>query len=188
MYYPAQQFDPRFALLALHVRGGDPTALARGLREITASLDRRLLLRDVRSMDVLLREQKTGARVAAWASALATCSLLLLSATGLYALMSFTVTQRRREIGIRVALGASPRVIVRNILARALWQLAAGVVVGVAFAAALNDGTAGDFTGGAGLVVLPPVAAFVLLIGLAAAAGPARRGLRIQPSEAMREQ
>jgi ABC-type antimicrobial peptide transport system permease subunit len=102
--------------------------------------------------------------------------------------MAFTVAQRRREIGIRVALGADPGTVVRAILSRAVWQLGTGVAAGVAVAALLNTGTADEFTGGAGLRILPAVAGFVLLIGLAAAAAPARRALRIQPTEAMREQ
>jgi len=180
--------DSRFSLLALHARAGGTAALAERLRDVATALDRRLLLRDIRSMDALLREQRIGSEVGAWASGLATVSLLLLSATGLYALMAFTVAQRRREIGIRVALGADPGTVVRAILSRAVWQLGTGVAAGVAVAALLNTGTADEFTGGAGLRILPAVAGFVLLIGLAAAAAPARRALRIQPTEAMREQ
>jgi hypothetical protein len=176
--------DARLSLLALRVRGGPPTALANRLREITTTLDRRLLLRDIRPMDALLQGQQIGSRLAAWAAGLVTLSLLLLSATGLYALMAFTVAQRRREIGIRVALGADPHRLLGSIFGRPLWQLAAGVVVGSAIAALVDT----DLTGGAGLRVLPAVIAFVLLVGLAAAAGPARRGLRIQPTEAMRDQ
>lgn len=188
LYQAVDRGDPRLGVLALRIRGGAPTAFAGRLREITTALDRRLMLRDVRAMDAALQDQRIGAEVAAWAAGLTTMSLLLLSATGLYALMAFTVTQRRREIGIRVALGANARSVIQSILSRALWQLGVGTAIGVAFAAALNDATRGDFTGGAGLRILPVVAAFVLLVGLCAAAAPARRGLRIQPTEAMREQ
>ena len=67
--------------------------------------------------------------------------------------MSFTVTKRRREIGIRAALGAHPRRIMASIFARA---------------------SRGEMTGGAGAVVLPAVAALMLVVSLLAATGPAR--------------
>jgi len=152
------------------------------------ALDPQLQLRDVRTMDAVLRDQQIGARVGAWASGLITLSLLLLSATGLYALMSFTVTQRRREIGIRVALGANAHRLLATIFSRALGQLAIGIVLGVAIAALIDTESGGELTGGAGLGMLAPVAVFVLMVGLIAAAGPARRGLSIQPSEALKEQ
>src|SRR5918998_1559104 len=63
-------------------------------------------------------------------TALVTMSVLLLSAAGIYALMSFTVAQRTREIGIRTALGAPPRRLMLNVCGRAAWQVLAGVVVG----------------------------------------------------------
>ena len=70
----------------------------------------------------------------ALALAVVTLSVLLLSAAGIYALMSFTVTRRRREIGIRAALGAHPRRILASIFSRALGQLALGLMVGAAAA------------------------------------------------------
>lgn len=73
-----------------------------------------------------------------YALATVTLSVLLLSAAGLYALMSFTVTRRRREIGIRMALGARPGRMLASIFARALWQIAAGVAVGVTAALVLH--------------------------------------------------
>jgi putative ABC transport system permease protein len=188
LYRPVAAGDPRLALLAVRARGTTSATLATRVREFTAEVDANLLLRDVRSMDAVLRDQQIAARLGAWVAGLATASLLLLSATGLYALMAFTVAQRRREIGIRIALGAHPRAVVRGIVSRALWQLAIGIVIGMAIAAAFDNGTASEFTGGAGLRILPLVAAFVLLIGLAAAAGPARRALSIEPTEALRAQ
>ena len=69
---------------------------------------------------------------------LITGSVLLLSAAGIHALMSFTVNQRRREIGIRSALGASTRLILTSVLARATRQLALGVGLGLAAAVGLD--------------------------------------------------
>lgn len=187
IYRPAAAADPRFGLLAVRFRADAATRVSTRLRDIATAVDPDLLVRDVRTMDALLRDRQVTTRVGAWASGLATLSLLLLSATGLYALMAFTVTQRRREIGIRLALGAPPRAVIRGVLSRALGQLTIGIAIGAAIAAAFNDATASEFTGGAGLTILPAVATLVLAIGLAAATAPARRGLRIEPTEALKD-
>ena len=118
--------------------------------------------------------------------ALVTGSVLLLSAAGIHALMSFTVNQRRREIGIRSALGASARLILTSVLARAARQLSVGVGVGLVVAVALDLLAGGEMLEGAGLLTVPATAAFMFVVGLIAAAGPARRGLRVQPTEALR--
>jgi ABC-type antimicrobial peptide transport system permease subunit len=67
-------------------------------------------------------------------------------------------------------------------------QLATGVIVGVGIAALIDNEGGGELTGGAGLLMLPFVGAFVLVVGLVAAAGPARRALGIQPTEALRDE
>jgi ABC-type antimicrobial peptide transport system permease subunit len=110
----------------------------------------------------------------------------MLSAAGIYSLMSITVSQRRKEIGIRMALGANRTRIVASIFARALGQLAMGAAAGAAVAAALEQ--RGNLMRGDGAVVLPAVALFMMLVGLVAALGPARRCLQIEPTEALREQ
>ena len=123
-------------------------------------------------------------RSLAWAAALVTASVLLLSAAGIYALMSFTVAQRRREIGIRMALGAPPQRVMLNVFGRAAWQVSAGVVVGSVL-------SAGFFVAiGLGVLRAMPlllaVAAIMAVVALLATLGPTRRGVRIQAMEALR--
>jgi ABC-type antimicrobial peptide transport system permease subunit len=145
-----------------------------------------LQLSNVQSLDAMYREYaQVGARIA-MVIALITGSVLLLSAAGIHALMSFTVNQRRREIGIRAALGAPARRILAGVLARASRQLAVGVGLGLAVAVGLDRLTGGVLLQGTGLLLVPATAAFMLVVGLLAAAGPARRGLRVQPTEALR--
>jgi ABC-type antimicrobial peptide transport system permease subunit len=127
-------------------------------------------------------------RIVAAVLALLTLSVVMLSAAGIYALMSCTVEQRRKEIGIRAALGADPRRIVGAIFARALAQLATGAALGVAIAAALEGLSRGDLMAGNGAVILPVVSLFMMTVGLVAAWGPSRRGLRIHPTETLREE
>ena len=84
------------------------------------------------------------------------------------------------------ALGASTRLILTSILARAMRQLAIGVGLGLAAAVALDWASGGELMVGTGLMLVPATAAFMLVVGLLAAAGPARRGLNVQPTEALR--
>jgi putative ABC transport system permease protein len=134
------------------------------------------------------RQEQMGIHWGALAFAVVALSVLLVAAAGIYALMSFTVTRRRKEIGIRSALGAHPRRILQSVFARALRQLATGVAIGSAVAWWLDAATNGELLGGRSLVLLPIVASIVLAVGLLAALGPARRGRRIQPTEALREE
>jgi putative ABC transport system permease protein len=119
---------------------------------------------------------------------LVTLSVLLLSAVGISAMMSFAVTRRYREIGIRSALGASRRQVLRTIFSRSALQLGLGVAVGAIFTALLDRISGGEFLNGQEHVLVPMVAALVIVAGLLATARPARRALRVQPMEALRQE
>ncbi len=175
--------------LAFRVRGSVPTAFAGRLREIAAAVAPDLQLRNILSLDESLRRDQWIRRREAAVLATVTLSVLILSSAGIYALMSFTVSQRRKEIGIRAALGADPRRIVAAIFSRALGQLAVGAMLGVIAAAPLVRATRGDLVEGNEAVILPfVVALFMIAVGFLAALGPARRGLRIQPTEVLRDE
>jgi predicted permease len=173
--------------LALHA-GPDPATMSRRLQEIGTRLDPTLRLDDVRRLDEVHAETQMSNNLTSYALAIVTMSVLALSAAGLYALMSFTVTLRRREIGIRTALGAPPGRMLASIFARALWQIAAGVVVGVTVALALHRRLNIEVEGGWHIPgILPAAAIFIMTIGLLSAAGPARRAVRVDPTEALRD-
>lgn len=174
--------------LALRTRGADPAAFTGRLRELAAGVDPDLQVRNVVTLDTFLRQEQMMLRVVAAVLVVLTISVLILSSAGIYALMSFTVAKRRKEIGIRTALGADPRQILASIFSRALRQLAIGATVGVAIAMTLELATDGGLMAGHGSVILPIVAAVMMIIGLLAVLGPARQGLRIHPTEALREQ
>jgi ABC-type antimicrobial peptide transport system permease subunit len=112
----------------------------------------------------------------------------VLSAAGIYALMSFTVARRRREIGIRAALGANSARLLAGIFSRAAGQLALGAAAGMLGAVGLEALMEGEMFHGHGAVLLPAVAAIMTVVGLLAAIGPARRGLSVAPTEALREE
>jgi putative ABC transport system permease protein len=102
-------------------------------------------------------------------------------------MMSFIVASRRREIGIRAALGAAPRRVLAGVFRRASVQLVAGALGGLTLAEAVARGIGGSLLfAGESLYVLPVVAVVLTLVGLLAAVGPAVRGLAVQPTEALR--
>jgi hypothetical protein len=187
LYHPVSPGAAHPVVLAVRMQGGSPAAFTARLRGIGAALDPTLQMKEVHPMEWGVLQARSIFRMGALALATVTLSVLLLSAAGIYALMSFAVTRRRREIGIRAALGADPRRILASIFSRALWQLALGLTVGTAAAFLLERITEGELMGGNAGVVLPIVAAITATVGLFAAMGPAVRGLRIQPTEALRE-
>lgn len=188
MYHPLAGGQARPAAMEIRVRGGDPLNFAGRLREVAAAVDPDLHLRKVRRLDEVLRSEQWITRVQAGVLTGVTLSVLMLSAAGIYALMSITVSQRRKEIGIRTALGADRRRIITGIFSMAAWQLAAGAMAGLAVAAMLERSSGFVLLKGNSAVVLPGVALLMMAVGFLAALGPARRGLRMEPTEALREQ
>ena len=189
MYVPAPATGgPASAIqLVLHA-GPDPAATSRRLQEIGTNLDPMLRVDGVRRLDEVLGETQMANSLTSYALAIVTLSVLVLSAAGLYALMSFQVTLRRREIGIRTALGARPGRLLSSVFARAMWQIAGGVVVGVTVALLLHRRLNIEVEGGWHIpAILPAAALFIMTIGLLSAAGPARRAIRVHPTEALRD-
>lgn len=103
---------------------------------------------------------------------------------GIYALMSFTVSQRRREIGIRMALGASRSHILAGIFSRAFTQLAIGAALGIALGFAIEKAAGGNLLNPS---VVAAVSIAILTVGFFAAMGPARRSLNVNPSQTIRD-
>lgn len=186
VYHPASPATLYPATLAVRIRGADPSSFAGRLREVGASVDPTLQLRDVATADDVAKREQGIMRLTGITLAVVMLSVVALSAAGIYALMSFTVARRRKEIGIRSALGADPASILRSIFTRAFGQLAIGAAAGMAGAAGLEQLLGGEMLQGNGAILLPAVAVVMTGVGLLAALGPARRGLRIQPTEALR--
>jgi predicted permease len=177
MYRPSLPTG-RAANLALRLR--DPAAFATRLRTLAADIDPTIRLTNVQGLaQVGGGEARTNWALTAVAW-LISFIVLLLSATGIHSLMSFTVARRTREIGIRVALGARPGRIVADIFSRAFLQISAGVLVGIGLAALLGLGSTRQ-----GLLLLG-ASGIMLAVGLTACAVPLIRALRIDPTEALR--
>ena len=152
-----------------------------------AEVNQGMFLRGVQPLDDVLWGTHLPLRLISAALAAVTLSVLILSSAGLYALMSVIVTRRRREIGLRIALGADRRRVLTGIFSRAAVQIGAGIALGITVAAIMLRLSAGEMRGFNALLVLPAVALFMLAVGVLAALGPARRGLAIQPSAVLKE-
>jgi putative ABC transport system permease protein len=187
LYYAAPPGRAAYPVTLLTRLAPMPVSFVPRLRQIAADVHPSLRLHQIVPATEVDSQERSGMRLLAQVLALMTLSVLLLSAAGIYALMSFTVAQRRREIGIRAALGANPRRIVRSIFARALVQLSLGVAAGLMTAGLLESLTDGGLMDGKGAVVLPAVSALMMLAGLLACIVPARRSLSIQSTEALRD-
>ena len=168
--------------------GPDLPKSIRRVQDLGAHIDGSLRLGTVRRLDEVYQDAQMSGNLTSYALAIVTTSVLVLSAAGLYALMSFTVTLRRREIGIRTALGARQGRLLAGVFARAMWQIGAGLAVGAAVALFLHDRMNIEIEGGWHIPGILPVAALVIMaIGVLAAAGPARRAIRVEPTEALRD-
>jgi ABC-type antimicrobial peptide transport system permease subunit len=110
---------------------------------------------------------------------------VVFSAAGLYALMAVAVSRRTREIGIRVALGATHRHVLRSVFARAGRQLGGGIIAGnsiILFFAWRSGSLTAD------LFVMSVITSVIMAaVGVLACAAPARRAVRVQPTEALRQ-
>ncbi len=164
---------------------GDPIAFAPRLRAIVAGAEPQVILDEVLTLDEIAQGEVLSELF--WVIVLGFVALVtaLLATAGVYALMSFIVSQRTREIGIRTALGADPARVVSGMFLRTFVQLGLGVVVGlvivglVAPSNLLDDGARKLWLAGGG------VSAVLVTVGLIGCAIPVMRALGIQPSEAL---
>jgi len=187
MYFPLN--FGRFGYGSLVLRSkSDATALALPVQQEIASIDRNLAVSDVLTMDQLLGKSTATARFDAGLVLLFALLALLLAAVGLYALLSFLVTQRTSEIGIRIALGAQGSSVMRLILADGLRPIGAGLVLGL-----IGGGFSGQLIRAELFGVQPldflifaSVTLLVLAVSLMAISLPVLRASKCDPMVALR--
>jgi predicted permease len=172
--------------LTIHAPSGVGPAAGR-LTAIVSSLDSQLRVGRVRSFEEIYRPYRFGDHTFGFMLSAAVVIVLLFSMAGIYTLTTFIVTQRRREIGVRSALGAPPRRLVVGIFGRAAVPLLIGAVAGCGTAIGLLSWLPIAEAGGARIPGIVPIsAALMVVIGLLAVIGPARRAIHIDPTEALR--
>ena len=188
LYLPVVPGELYPVSVVVRTHGTAPVSAPDRLRSITAAIDPSVRLGTVATLDESRRQEQVVWRVVSVGVGFLTASVLLVSAAGIYALMSFTVTKQRRDIGLRVALGAQRDRLLWNIFARSARQLLGGVSLGLTVAGLVDWGfTNGELLRGQGIVLVPAAGVLMVTVGLLAATGPARRALRIQPTEALHE-
>jgi predicted permease len=162
------------------LRVSDPEAFATRLRTLAIAVDPTLRLTEVQPLTQVgggEAQMNWTLTSVAWLIAI---TVLVLSATGIHALMSFTVARRTREIGIRAALGARPGRIAVGIFSRAAVQIGLGVLAGSLLAGYIGLGSTRQ------MLLLLAADVLMLLVGLGACALPLKRALSISPTEALR--
>jgi hypothetical protein len=178
----AAEIDP--VVVAVRVEG-DAAALAPRVAALARQVDAGLHLRNIVTLDDIVAQEHTRMAVGSVVFGGVLLVALVFSAAGLYALMAVAVARRTREIGIRIALGATPRRVLGSVFARAGRQLGGGIIAGnglILFLAWRADSLTAD------LVMMSVITSIIMaVVGVLACAGPARRALRVQPTEALRQ-
>ncbi|GMV06520.1 MAG: hypothetical protein AMXMBFR53_27960 [Gemmatimonadota bacterium] len=187
MYFPAPPGELNPLWMAVRL-ADDPLAFVPRLRRIASGVDPEALIEYPQVLSDAPNLDKT-VNLYSYLLLVFVCgTAILLSGAGLYALMSFTVSQRTREIGIRTALGARPHLVLLAIARRAFLQLVAGIAAGVAVSVGLLYSLrSASFDGPSPALTLAACSAFMLVVGMLACVEPTLRGLRIQPVEALKE-
>jgi putative ABC transport system permease protein len=167
--------------LSVAVRVHDPIGFAPRLRVLADAVDPEMQLTNVQRLTDVGGRGATLTWTVTYVAGFVSFLVLLLSASGIHALMSFIVARRTREIGIRVALGSPRLQIVSGIFTRAFLQIALGILAGSVVVALKID-----FGSVTQVLMLVGADAVMLIAGLVACTLPLRRALRINPTDALR--
>src|ERR1700723_609362 len=187
IYLPATQNASK--IMRLVVRSdGDPTLLTGAVRGVVESVDPNQPVTEVSSMDeflaIVMAQRRLNMALLAFFAAIAA----ILAAVGIYGVMSYVVTQRSHEIGIRIALGAEPRDVLRMIVGEGMKLAVLGLVIGLVAAVIVTKYLESQLYGirARDPLTFVSVAAGLSLVALAACYFPARRATRVDPLSALR--
>jgi len=163
-------------------------SLDRAIRPEMKSLDPALPLANFRTMESLLANAVARPRFSSFLLGLFATTALLLTAVGLYGVVAYATTQRTREIGIRIALGASGRNVLALVIRQGMLPALIGLAIGLAGALALTRLLANQLyeVKATDPLTFLCVTAILLLVALAACFLPARRAAKVDPMEALR--
>lgn len=187
IYLSKGRYDHRGYVLAARTQG-PPEAMAARIREVVAELDPNLPVYGMTSHDEAIKQATWAFKLFGVQFTVFGVLALFLAAVGLYGVMAFSVSQRRREMGLRMALGAQRKSIVGLVMARGAKQVGTGMALGLAMGAAMGGPLShvlyGVETRDLGVYLM--IAATLGLTGLLACFFPARTATRADPMETMR--
>jgi predicted permease len=189
IFYPHRQLYRSEMAVVVRTQG-DPTALVPEVRRQVAALDATLPVYEVKTLLAHLGTALFPARAAATLLGLTGALALLLAAVGLYGVLSYLVTLRTREIGVRMALGASREDVVRLVVGRGLGLVASGLAIGLVLAGLVTRFASFLLYGTSPLdpLTFAAIPTLLLSVALLAAGEPARRALRVDPAVCLREE
>jgi putative ABC transport system permease protein len=187
---PLAQSPRGDTFLVIQAATGRPEALVPVIRDVVARHDPNVPVRRIRTLDALLEERTAGYRFRALTVTTFAGLALALAMAGVFGVLAYSVEQRRRELGVRIALGATARDVVMLVLASATRMIAAGVVIGVAAAALLARSISTFLYGVQPLdaVTFVSVVVVVAVTAMTATAVPAVRALRLDPVVTLRSE
>ena len=188
MYLPFSQMPMNGMTLFLRTNGGNPADLARAVRGEVFALDKNQPVFNVKTLDQRVIETIAASRSLMFLFSGFALLAMVLAVVGIYGIISYAVSQRTREIGIRMALGARAVDVLRMVLKNGMMLVMAGIVIGVAGALALTRFLATLLFGVTPTDTLTFVVVSVVLIAVAliACLVPARRATKVDPLEALR--
>ncbi|MDQ3068312.1 MAG: ABC transporter permease [Acidobacteriota bacterium] len=187
VYHTVRQFP--FTAMSVAMRGPDTAALTAAARRAVKEINPSLALGDFRTMDERLLRASAEPRVLMFVLTAFAVLTGLLAAIGVYGLLAWVVSERRRELAIRLALGAKPSSLARLVTLQGLVLSAIGIGVGLAGARAVG-GILDDVlfeTRTSDPIAMAAAGGLLMLAALAACAAPAWRASRVQPNEGLRE-
>jgi predicted permease len=185
-YFPFPQDTRRTMTLAVKT-GGPPAALGADIQRQVSSIDPELPFYQVRTMDERIEASLVSRRTPMVLAVGFGVVALLLSAIGIYGVLAYQVAERRKEIGIRMALGGEARQIFALVLREGLAIVGVGIGVGIAGALAIGRALESQLygVGASDPLVIGAVAATLAVIALLACVVPARRAARVNPATAL---
>jgi putative ABC transport system permease protein len=188
IYTAVEQNTDNMLTFVVRARTSPALFLERSLRSQMKSLDPTLPLANFRTMESLMARAVSRPRFSTFLLILFASTALVLTAVGLYGVVAYATAQRRREIGIRVALGASKRNVLMLIIAQGVMPALIGLVIGLAGALALTRLLTNQLyeVKATDPLTFLGVTTLLLLVVVAACWIPASRAARINPVEALR--
>ena len=191
MYHPYHKLGFSSTSMSFAVRtGGDPTRVLPAVRAALHGIDQDVPIFDISTMDANIANSMGQRRFAMMLLGLFAMMAVVLASIGIYGVMSYSVTQRSHEIGIRMALGAARRNVLRMVMGQGLVLVGAGVLIGVVGAFALTRLIASQLFGVRPTDPTTFISVALTLIGVAALATfvPAMRATRVDPVVALRDE